>query len=319
MKWLYDYGDQSLPVRFLSFCKWMREKPAVSVPISLGLIVSSFALQWFGSAHYIGAPFLTLYPAVVLASLWSNLYLGVVALAVLGGAQWYFFIGPNDPWAIATYAFDGALCTLLIDFVNRSFDVMNALIEREKRYGHKHYVVAHEMRHRVQNLFAVVQGVVRMSFRGSGPVDRQAYRNALLDRLQGMADANRAITDHGPNGVPLREIIANETNSFRRQFMVGGNTEHIVLDSQMVQNISLILHELITNAVKYGALSVPTGNVLLRTEWHKGTLRFIWRECGGPSVTKPKDGGFGSRLLDSFAKRFAKDVYIDYAPDGPTS
>jgi two-component sensor histidine kinase len=150
-------------------------------------------------------------------------------------------------------------------------------------------------------------------------VDKQVYRDALLDRLQAMADTNRAITDYGASGVPLREIIANETESFRRQFMISGNTEAIVLDSQMVQNISLILHELITNAVKYGALSVPTGSVMLRTEWYKGTLRFIWRECGGPKVVKPKDGGFGSRLLDSFAKRFAEDIYIDYAADGCTS
>jgi len=72
----------------------------------------------------------------------------------------------------------------------------------------------------------------------------------------------------------------------------------------MTQNLSLILHELLTNALKYGALSVPQGRVSLRLDWTSWVLTFVWQERSGPSVVPPDSAGFGSRILGSFAKSF---------------
>jgi hypothetical protein len=84
----------------------------------------------------------------------------------------------------------------------------------------------------------------------------------------------------------------------------------------MTQDLSLILHELVTNALKYGALTVPQGRVGLELDWSGSLLTFKWRERGGPLVTEPDRTGFGRRILDTFAKSFCEKVDISYDPCG---
>jgi two-component sensor histidine kinase len=175
--------------------------------------------------------------------------------------------------------------------------------------------LAKELHHRIQNLFTVIQAVIRFSLPGEGMVQESAVKQRLMDRLQSMSTTNRAITDSMGDGVRLKDLISSEIHGFESQFEITG-APGVVLGPQMTQNLSLILHELLTNALKYGALSVPQGRVSLRLDWTSWVLTFIWQEHGGPPVTPPDCAGFGGRILGAFARSFCHNVDISYAPGG---
>ena len=204
---------------------------------------------------------------------------------------------------------------MLIDYINRTVDLLRANIDREKQAKQHQYLLTKELHHRIQNLFTVIQGVIRFSLPGEGIVRTAAVRERLMDRLQSMSAANRAITDSMGDGVHLLDLISGEIRGFEAQFEIGGNGR-LLLGAQLTQDLSLILHELVTNALKYGALSVPQGRVSLRLDWAGGVLSFTWHECGGPPVTEPEASGFGSRILGAFARSFSRKVEASYAPAG---
>ena len=314
MKRLYRKGENSPAIRFLSACKRIREHAYAPYLIATGCAAAGFLAQWYGQSHYEGAPFITLYPAVVAATLFGGFAAGLFAAALDGVAQWLWFI-PVAHWlAIATYVADALICVALIDFINRSFDLMLVLLQREKRESSRQRMLGHELHHRIQNLFAVIQGVIRLSMAGSGSVDKSEYRERLLDRIQAMGTTNRVITNSGGD-VMLHDLVASEIGPFDGRVKVIGRTS-VILDVQMAQNLALILHELVANALKYGALSVPQGHVELRLHWRRPELFLQWKESGGPSPQPSINGGFGSRLLYSFARRIGHDIEVHYEPTG---
>ena len=88
----------------------------------------------------------------------------------------------------------------------------------------------------------------------------------------------------------------------------------IMLRAEAVQNVALALHELATNAAKYGALSRPEGRIVVRWAAHKGQLALTWRETGGPQVVAPSRRGFGSTLLEQAV--IGGSARLDFAADG---
>ena len=145
---------------------------------------------------------------------------------------------------------------MLIDFINRTLDILLINIDREKQAKQHQYLLAKELHHRIQNLFTVIQAVIRFSLPGEGMVRESAVEQRLMDRLQSMSATNRAITNSMGDGVRLNDLISSEIHGLKSRFEISGNPR-LVLGPQMTQNLSLILHELLTNALKYGALSVP--------------------------------------------------------------
>ncbi len=273
------------------------------------------ALQWLAQAQFAGAPFLTIYPAIILITLIGGLDAGFLGALLAGISQWGLFI-PGLHWvALASYAFDATVCVMLIDFINRTFDVLLVNIDHEKQAKQHQYLLAKELHHRIQNLFTVIQAVIRFSLPGDEKIQESALRQRLTDRLQSMAATNRAITDSMGDGVYLTDLIHSEIQGFASQFEITGNPG-LVLGPQMTQNVSLILHELVTNALKYGALSVPQGRVNLQLDWKSWVLTLIWQEREGPPVSAPERSGFGSRILGDFANSFCQHVNARYAPGG---
>jgi hypothetical protein len=116
----------------------------------------------------------------------------------------------------------------------------------------------------------------------------------------------------------LTAILEQEFSGFSRQVKFGGCD--IVVNPSAAQQFALIIHELATNALKYGALSAPAGRVSIEGKIDRlnggGTFRFVWRETGGPAVTKPTRRGFGSVIVLDSAKHFGQSVELDYAPRG---
>jgi len=169
-----------------------------------------------------------------------------------------------------------------------------------------------EIQHRSNNLLAVIQTIASRSLSGNYSL---AEAKAAFDaRLHALARANRQLTNTNWSGVSLTEIVRSELQPFAGRIVVEGI--NVTLSPRHAQNFSLALHELATNAAKYGALSNGSGKVevswALIGQAKTNALRFIWRETGGPPVARPAEYGFGTTLL----KATFPDARIDYATEG---
>jgi PAS domain S-box-containing protein len=175
-------------------------------------------------------------------------------------------------------------------------------------------LIIRELTHRTQNLFAVFQAIAARAVDESKTAAEIKY--VLNDRLQALARAYQVMAEEG--GASLAAILEREFSGFSRQVKFGGCD--IVVNPSAAQQFALIIHELATNALKYGALSAPAGRVSIQGKIDRlnggGTFRFVWRETGGPAVTKPTRRGFGSVILLDSAKQFGQSVELDYAPRG---
>ncbi len=174
-----------------------------------------------------------------------------------------------------------------------------------------------EMKHRVKNILATVQAVARQTF-GSDP-DLQAASEAFELRLLSLANAHDLLSRETWDGAELLAVIAAALAPYREeQFEVGG--PRVSLSPRVVLAMSLALHELVTNAIKYGALKHPDGRVAIAWEVQAGDLpRCVlrWQERGGPPVAVPERKGFGTRLIEGvLAAELDGDVQIEYEPSG---
>lgn len=181
-------------------------------------------------------------------------------------------------------------------------------------------LLVEELNHRVKNTLATVQAIASQSLRrAKNPND---FVSSFTGRVQALAKAHAVLTQTTMQGADVMELM-------REQVMLGVSDDNriscsgpvLVLDVQAAINLSLILHELATNARKYGALSVPNGrlsvNWEMRTNRGRG-LHLLWKESGGPKVTAPKTRGFGSTLIEHSLRGSGGEATTHYATDGVT-
>jgi two-component system, chemotaxis family, CheB/CheR fusion protein len=169
-----------------------------------------------------------------------------------------------------------------------------------------------EIQHRSNNLLAIIQAIAHRSLSGERSSNEEG--RAFEARLQALARANRELIKSNWTGVNLREIVRLELEAFVERTLVEGTD--VTVGPQLAQNLSLALHELATNAAKYGALSDRNGKVgiswTIVREDESSKLKLKWQEKSGPQVAQPSRQGFGTALL----KAIFPDVRLDYAVDG---
>lgn len=169
-----------------------------------------------------------------------------------------------------------------------------------------------EIQHRSNNLLAVIQAIATRSLSGSYTL--MEAKAAFEARLQAIARANRQLTQSNWSGVNLGELVRLELQPYVGRTTVDGSD--VVLSPQHAQNFSLLLHELATNAAKYGALSNGGGKVgvswVITRQSQNNKLEFKWQERGGPPVVAPIRQGFGTALVNATFR----DARMDYAVEG---
>jgi PAS domain S-box-containing protein len=180
----------------------------------------------------------------------------------------------------------------------------------------------HELSHRMKNLFSMVQAVVTQTLRGATDVDDA--REVLSRRLIALGKAHDillgGVAERASLAAVVREGIGVLEEASQRVRVDGPEIE---VGAKAALSLALMLHEMTTNAVKYGALSVPDGQVDLSwsvSEADTGpALRFTWRERGGPPVEPPVRKGFGTRLIErGLTGQVGGVLSLDYAPTGVT-
>lgn len=188
-------------------------------------------------------------------------------------------------------------------------------ITERKRLEDRQRLLIGELNHRIQNLFAVVQAVALHSLSPNRPLIEG--REVFIDRLQSLGRAYTLMTEQEWRGAPLRQILAAEISAFADRVKFEG--VDLMVRQNAAQSFTLLLHELTTNAVKYGALSAPGGCVEVRWTIDQGNqpAKFVlsWEESGGPPVVPPTRSGYGRKIIEDTIRRIGKHQ-IDYATAG---
>jgi PAS domain S-box-containing protein len=196
-------------------------------------------------------------------------------------------------------------------------------INDRKRAEAERELLAHELSHRVKNIIAVVQALAMQTDVRVGSVE--AYREAFLGRLHAMADAHSLLLETDFRHTDLKMLVEKTVGAYHvdhpEAFEVGGDP--VTLTAKQGIGLSLVLHELGTNAAKYGALSRHEGR--LRISWQVENndqgrrVRLEWRERHGPQVAPPTKIGFGTKLIkQACVYDLDGEVELEYAPEGLT-
>ena len=157
-----------------------------------------------------------------------------------------------------------------------------------------------ELDHRVKNILAVVSSVVTQTLKAGGSA--QSARAEIEGRIQAISRAHGLLTELGGVEGSLAKLVATELKPFRQRANVTTSGDDVVLTSRANLSMALAIHELATNAVKYGALSTEDGH--LDVSWRVNgasetpQLELVWLETGGPPVSVPTGRGYGTKLIE---------------------
>ena len=258
------------------------------------------------------APFFTYYPAVLFTALFCGLRPALFAVAISGITAWYLFLPPRgfeltSHATIALVAFF-VIAVLIVAVVTALHAAIKKILAQEQETS----LLAKELQHRTGNLLTVIQSIAHRSLTDDKSIAQG--REIFEARLHSLAKTHSRLLNSKADAVSLDEIVRSELETFPSRTKIEG--AEIFLDYQQAQKFTLAVHELTTNAVKYGALSTPSGGVQIA--WSVSTngkgreLKLRWEEHGGPPVVVPVKEGFGSTLLKA---AFAK-TRMHYAPGG---
>jgi PAS domain S-box-containing protein len=187
-------------------------------------------------------------------------------------------------------------------------------ITEEKRSQEQIATLAREAEHRSKNLLATVQATVRLS-QSETP---DGLKRAIEGRIQSLANVHSLFVQTRWIGADLSTIATQELAPYsekdRRHVRIDGPP--VLLEPDVAQTVAITLHELATNAAKYGALAVPDGQVELK--WHDadGRLNLRWTESSGPKVREPAHKGFGGRVIEQMIAQRSGTIHFDWRADG---
>jgi PAS domain S-box-containing protein len=191
--------------------------------------------------------------------------------------------------------------------------------ERKQTEAHLRLLM-HELTHRSKNLLAVIQAMANQTGRHAGSVNR--FLQQFGERLQALARSHDLLVQEDWHGASLDELVRSQLGHYLetgQQVAIEGPP--LRLKPEAAQSLGLALHELATNALKYGALSVPAGHVSIRwmrrPESDGDGLEIRWIEGGGPAVEEPKKRGFGSLVINrNLAQSLDAEVEYEFTRDG---
>ncbi|MGB3796926.1 MAG: CheR family methyltransferase, partial [Alteraurantiacibacter sp.] len=187
-------------------------------------------------------------------------------------------------------------------------------ISKLARAEAQHRLLIEELNHRVKNMLAVVISIAKATLRNTP--SPEAFTDTFIGRLQGMARAYALLSDQNWVTVALRNILKREleAHDIGRFTLTGPDAE---LEPEMALSIGLVIHELATNAAKYGALSANEGHVAIDWPMSNAQLQVDWTETGGPVVSKPGQKGFGIALVEGqICTQLGGNMDVEYAPTG---
>lgn len=296
----------------------IRRRPALAYPIAAAIfaiaVMARFALATWLPATF---PFLTFFIAVLLVTLICGTGPGLAVMTAAGVYVWYFILEPSLGHskeaalaAIAAFAVLACLIVLAVHILNRLVERLlseqarsEALLQDSALSELQLEQLNGELRHRLKNTFAVISGLVSQSARHS--TDIATFASSLSGRLAAMGTAMDIVATQSFQGASLTELITQTL----KPLVPPGTSRLIakgpeaVISGDVASALGLTLHELGTNAIKYGAWSNNSGTVSVTWDVQKLDedeikLDLLWAERGGPKVGAPERRGLGSALIE---------------------
>ena len=194
---------------------------------------------------------------------------------------------------------------------------------REISHRERHArLIMGELTHRTKNLLAIIQAMARQTARSSE--NTADFLDRFRERLSGLARSHDLLVEANWEGADMATLVATQLAPFAGDLnaRVSMKGPPLVLRPAAAQNLGMALYELATNANKHGALSLPSGRIVI--DWEEridasagATIRIRWRESGGPPVTAPSRSGFGSAVLEHLVPQgLGGSAHVEWCADG---
>lgn len=299
--------------------EFVRSQRIGAVVLGLACVAAAFVVRMpLYPVLGLELPYATFYAAVALATVWRGWLAGTTALIVGGVTANIMLVEP-----IGALSVSGAKAwALLLFFVVAGLllVVTHRLVlttQRERNLNKKLELVRGELQHRIKNYLTVVQAIAVQTARSS--VDTADFDAKFSKRLQALAGAQSLLHQSGHSATGIALIIERTLAPFGLADSVKMNiASDVRIGEDAAIGLALVLNELATNALKYGALTCPTGRVLIECDFCDGRARIHWSEQGGPEVLTPSEQGFGTRLIRSALSQADGRTEIEYRQDGVT-
>ena len=262
-------------------------------------------------------PTITVVVTLAIVTTFVGIWAGVTTAVVGGLLSWFFLFNPwswdlvGEAW-IPLLGF-AVIATVIVTtaYLYRTSERLRQEEEHAKLRADAEdaELFAREMAHRLKNALTIVQSI---AFQTIGTESTEAGKFA--GRLRALADANELLNEHiRKPTAPVSAVIKGALSPFEddwERFRI--ESADACIPAQQVVSLALALHELATNAVKYGSLSVRGGSVAVKIEDLGDRLQMSWKERGGPPVIETTKSGFGTRLL----RRSSADTRLAFEADG---
>ena len=263
-------------------------------------------------------PTLTVVIAVSVITFFVGFLAGITTAIVGGILSWYLFFATPSSWefeyrtAVSLIGYAAVTSVILVtSLLYRQSEQRRRTFELELARGEveRAELFAREMAHRLKNALAIVQALAGQTFRDDNP--DLAKFGARLKTLSG---AHNLLNEHiREPTASLDEVVNMALEPFSNwEGRISRSGPPVIIRDQQVVSVALALHELGTNAVKYGALSDGDGRIDIRWTGNDGKFELVWKERDGPPVAAPERIGFGSKLLGRSSMRSE----LTFEPDG---
>ena len=202
----------------------------------------------------------------------------------------------SEQWSVTALRAAEAVRVTLLEVVLKLADEVNA--ERKKAQDQQELLIA-ELNHRVRNVLGLIRSLVGQSRKSA--VSIEEFTAAVDGRIHALAQAHDQLTETEWAPVALRELLDTELKAYvaGEEHRVTMRGAQILLAPEAFSTMALVFHEMVTNSVKYGALSASSGRVDIAIERQRdGLVRIEWTETGGPAVTPPERRGFGTTIVE---------------------
>ena len=299
-----------------------------SYAFGLLMFVAALAVRWLADDSLPpGFPYLTFFPAVVIVAFVGGTWPGMLVALLSGIASWYYFIPPFQSFALTGgaflalvfYVFIVSVDIFLINMAIGAFVQSERLVQDNEKMAEFQRLLIRELDHRIKNLFAAAASIVKLSARYAETPRQLA--DDVNDRIMALSRSHGALWRIGQEGDATVEAVARLVlepylTEHGDRITISGSSQ--LLDDRLGQVITLIFHELATNAAKYGALLQPDGTIDISSASGRGGagLEIEWRERGVALPQGAHDAGFGSELIERLVTSAGGRLQKTFAENG---
>lgn len=290
-------------------------------PYSLDALAIAFVclgaatvMRLIGSLSNSDFLFATYFPAILAAGLLAGIPAAVGVTVASTVIVRLFFVPIYFHYNSQSH---GELIDFLLYLVSSAFTISFAhycrvVLKRLHKRNLTNEIMAKELQHRSKNVCAAIDVIVRKSL-----ADDPERASKVFGRIKAMMHANELLTASRPQLLTVKQLLLEAFAPYGEDRLQAFGPE-VALNPDAARHLILLVHELVTNAVKYGSLSRLSGRVLVDWREDRDTIVLAWTEVGGPRIDSPQRVGFGSHLMTACIKALSATMQQKFAPDGFT-